>query len=92
MFPEICCFLMEFDKEHLGNDLGTGDGSLLSSCSDENTQETSQSSKKKPSSAHHQRQEKIHSRSEHITLQLCRNFFLQRGLSQLLHMFREFLL
>ena len=45
LLPKICCFLMEFDVELLGNDLGIGDGSLWSSCSDEDTQETSQSSK-----------------------------------------------
>ena len=44
---------------------------------------------KKP--AYHQRQEKIYSRKELVKLQVT-GFFLQRGLSQLLHMFRQLLL
>ena len=46
---------------------------------------------KKPKSAHHQRQEKIYSRSKLITPQPCR-IFLQRGLNQLLHIFHLLLL
>ena len=45
MFLKICSVLTECDLEYLGNNLGIGDGSLSSSYSYGDTQETSQSSK-----------------------------------------------